>query len=394
MVASVASGEVRPAGEPSPGPVDTNRLTPNESPPAVAPPAEPPAGAGRAPRRSRWRIVWHVGVVLVAALSLQLLAPTLVLVYTSLVDVGRIHPLWLIVITACEAASFVCMWELTRIALRGGRWRDVARSQLVGNAASLVIPGGAATGVAVQMRILTLSGMQRTVVASSLPVVALLTTATVFAIPVFAFPAVLAIGTPPGELVLAVAFGAAGALLLGGVLATFLMATRPIEIVGTVLQETRNRLLPRRAPVHDLPQHLLHERDRIRRHLGQRWTSAVLMSLGKVGFDYFALLAALAAVGATPNPALVLVAFAAAQVLRMIPITPGGLGFVEAGLTGTLAIAGVETGHAVLATAAYRLVSYLLPVVAGAVAYVWFTVERRTAAPVGLGLYRFRRRRW
>jgi uncharacterized protein (TIRG00374 family) len=56
------------------------------------------------------------------------------------------------------------------------------------------------------------------------------------------------------------------------------------------------------------------------------------------------------------------------MVLGMIPITPGGLGFVEAGLTGLLALAGVQTADAVLAVLAYRLVSFWLPLPAGGVA--------------------------
>jgi putative heme transporter len=62
------------------------------------------------------------------------------------------------------------------------------------------------------------------------------------------------------------------------------------------------------------------------------------------------------------------------MVLGMIPITPGGLGFVEAGLTATLHLAGVSTGDAVLATLAYRMVSYWLPLPAGLIAV---TLHRR-----------------
>jgi uncharacterized protein (TIRG00374 family) len=56
----------------------------------------------------------------------------------------------------------------------------------------------------------------------------------------------------------------------------------------------------------------------------------------------------------------------------MIPITPGGLGFVEAGLTSMLVLAGVPAGAASLAVLAYRLVSYWLPLAAGAIAAVMF----------------------
>jgi uncharacterized membrane protein YbhN (UPF0104 family) len=64
-------------------------------------------------------------------------------------------------------------------------------------------------------------------------------------------------------------------------------------------------------------------------------------AVGNWGLDYLALVAALYAVGchapAEPRAARL----RAAAVLSMIPITPAGLGFVEAGLTATLVAAGV-----------------------------------------------------
>ena len=64
-----------------------------------------------------------------------------------------------------------------------------------------------------------------------------------------------------------------------------------------------------------------------------------------------------------------LLAFCGAQILAQIPVTPGGLGFVEAGLTAMLKLAGVPAGAAVLATFAYRLFSYWLPLPLGAVGF-------------------------
>jgi uncharacterized protein (TIRG00374 family) len=104
--------------------------------------------------------------------------------------------------------------------------------------------------------------------------------------------------------------------------------------------------------------------------LTSSWTEALLFTAGRWAFDYAALLLALAAVDAHPAPSAVLLAFCVAQALALIPLTPGGLGFVEAGLTGTLALAGVASGPAVVATLAYRLAVYWLPLPAGAVAYV------------------------
>jgi uncharacterized membrane protein YbhN (UPF0104 family) len=48
------------------------------------------------------------------------------------------------------------------------------------------------------------------------------------------------------------------------------------------------------------------------------------------------------------------------------------LGFVEAGLVGTLKLAGVPGPRALTATLLYRLVAYWLPIPAGGVAYLLF----------------------
>ncbi len=95
-----------------------------------------------------------------------------------------------------------------------------------------------------------------------------------------------------------------------------------------------------------LPERLLAQRNEVRSPLGTIWWKALLFALGNWLFDYFALLAAITATGSHPRPTLVLLAYSAAMVLAMIPITPGGLGFVEAGLTGLLALAGVGAANA------------------------------------------------
>jgi len=59
----------------------------------------------------------------------------------------------------------------------------------------------------------------------------------------------------------------------------------------------------------------------------------------------------------------------------LIPLTPGGLGFVEAGLVGTLTLAGVPAHDALTATLLYRLVAYWLPLPAGGIAYVLFRLR-------------------
>ena len=155
---------------------------------------------------------------------------------------------------------------------------------------------------------------------------------------------------------------------------------RPLIAAGRFVQAVRNRVLRKRPPLTGVPSRLIRERNEVTRVLGRRWWEALLFAAGRWVLDYLTLLAALTAVHADPRPSTVLLAFCAAQFLGTLPLTPGGLGFVEAGLTGTLALAGVPAGEAVVATLAYRLVSFWLPIPAGGVAAI---LHRRNYGSTG-----------
>ena len=61
---------------------------------------------------------------------------------------------------------------------------------------------------------------------------------------------------------------------------------------------------------------------------------------------------------------------------------PGGVGAIEAGMTGALVAAGVETSTALAGVIVYRFLVYLVPIIVGAVAYgAWRGLGRRTATP-------------
>ena len=64
--------------------------------------------------------------------------------------------------------------------------------------------------------------------------------------------------------------------------------------------------------------------------------------------------------------------------------TPGGVGVVEAGLTGALVAAGVSAPTALAAVIVYRLLTYVTPIVAGAALYVAWRIGVRSRTG-GLG---------
>ena len=315
--------------------------------------------------RLRRRIIW----LAVMGVSLYLVAPSLIDVFGSADRLNRIAPEWLLAMGALQAAALACVWILQRTALHTKRWRPVIASQLAGGALTKIAPAGGAVGAALQYRMLVEAGFDRGRSVAGITAVNLLTFAVVLLLPVLAIPAILR-GGVNRDLVEATLVGLAAFAVMMGLGALALARDTPLHFVGRSVQAVRNRLRRRATPRHDIPERLLHERDRILAVLGPRWKGALAATVGRWAFDYGILLAALASVGSTPRPALVLLAFCAAQVLAQVPATPGGLGFVEAGLTATLALAGVAAGDAVLATLAYRLFTYWLPLPLGLVGVV------------------------
>lgn len=73
----------------------------------------------------------------------------------------------------------------------------------------------------------------------------------------------------------------------------------------------------------------------------------------------------MAAFGYYVNPDALLVSYGLANVLASIPITPGGLGIIEAVLTSTLVGFGSPRAIAILGVIGYRLINFWLPIPIG-----------------------------
>jgi len=324
-------------------------------------------------------------MLLITGVSLYVVAPSLIATFGSLPQLEGVFPAWFVPIGVLEGLAFVCIWILIRVALATDGWFDVATSQLAGNALSHALPGGAATGGALQIRMLVRAGYPVATTTTALTAVGLLSTATLFVLPLLALPAILFGLAVSSELLRGAILAAvlAGFLLGGG---SVLLTSDPvIRGIGHACDWVLHRVRPNRPSSSSMADRLLESRNVVRKSLSASWKVALPASFGNQLFDFLALETCLLAVGAHVNLILVLLAFVAASALAMIPITPGGLGFVEAGLTGVLALAGVSAEHAVLATLLYRLFSYWLPLPAGLVASILFSRRHpgSTAPAVG-----------
>ena len=311
------------------------------------------------------RLLTRGGALAVTALALYLLAPSLLEVFSSWDQLSLLEYRWLLLVGSAQVVAWAFVWSLQRLVLQTQRWFPVITSQLAGNAASRVVPGGGAAGAALQFQLLRRAGLDTSTAAVGLAAVAVIQFAIVLGLPVLVLPSLLAV--PPLEprftsiAVSAVVFFALLLLLA----AAMLTSNRLLRLLGWTFDRAMARAPLLRPPTTPTFDRLMAHRDTLKRQFGSSWPKAMAFAVGRATFDYLSLIAAIAAFGVDARPALVLLAFATASWLGAIPITPGGLGFVEAGLTGLLVLAGVPAVESVSVAFLYRLFSFWLPIPVG-----------------------------
>lgn len=317
----------------------------------------------------------------ITAFALYGLLPRLLDMWDEIPKLREISIVWFVAMVLAETASYACAWQLTRVALPQVSLFVASTSQLTANAIAKVVPGGAAIGAGVGFRMLSVSGVERASAGAALTATSIISNGVLLCLPLVAL-ALSIVGAPIPSGMAHVAWGGAVLfVLLFAASFSLVRFDRPIRVLGGAIERIAGWVLRRlHRTGGPTAAGLVRQRDEMVASLGSRWHTALLLAVGNWLFDYFALVAALEATGSRPRLSLVLLAYAVAAVLAMIPITPGGVGFVEAGLVAMLTLAGVPGDEALLATLAYRIVSYWLPLPAGLVAQLAFRRRYTTGA--------------
>jgi uncharacterized membrane protein YbhN (UPF0104 family) len=107
----------------------------------------------------------------------------------------------------------------------------------------------------------------------------------------------------------------------------------------------------------------------------------LLGAIGYLFFDIAVLWATFSAVGHPPPVAALILAYTIGYVANALPI-PGGIGVLDAGLTGALLLYGASPVHAAAAVLVYHAVAFWVPSVGGLIAYGRLGV-RMSSAPSG-----------
>ncbi len=313
----------------------------------------------------RWGVTAFVLVLVIE----YLLLPELAGAGHALALLGRVNVAYLMLGTILEVASLVAYAQLTHTVLPpGGPSRNrLLRINLSSLAVSHVLPGGTAPGAGVAYRLLGESGVSGADAAfalatqgvgSALVLNAVFWLALVVSIPLNGYNPIYGIAAAAGALLLAL-FAAIVVLLTKG-------RHRVIEVV---------RRAADRVPFLDgeqLAGHVRRVADRLHSLIENRplLYRALVWAAANWLLDAASLWVFIAAFGRLVSPVDLLVAYGLANVLAVIPITPGGLGVVEGVLIPTLAGFGLSRGVAILGVLGYRLVNFWLPIPVGGAAYL------------------------
>lgn len=308
---------------------------------------------------------------------------------------------WLEIATLTIVAlwNLATYWLVMMAALPGSNVWQTMKVNQASTAVSNTLPGGGAIGVGVMYSMFTGYGFSPAAITLSILVSGIWNNFVKLGMPVVALAllaltgnvgSALLLGSLAGLGVLAVAIGAFAAVLRSEHLA------RRVGVrLGKIVDGARR--VVRKGPGHDLGEATVRFRRDAVGLVRTQWLRLTLTSLVSHLSLYLVLLLALRHVGIAENEVTsieALAAFAFVRLISALPITPGGLGVVELGLTAALVAAGGEEAGVVAAVLVFRALTYLLPVPLGLFLYVTWrkgSEERRrrletgaaSAAPTG-----------
>jgi uncharacterized protein (TIRG00374 family) len=248
-------------------------------------------------------------------------------------------------------------------------------------AISNAVPAGGAVGLGVQYGMLDSYRFGAGAAASAIAIVSIFNIFATLVMPVLGVLALLASGVVEGTYLLMAAIGilAIGVGVVG--FAVVLRSEHGARSVGRWADRLVNPLTRRlaRGRSVDLTGKLLDFRSSVVEVMQTRWVQVTLSTLLLQLTSWAVLLLALRGLEAGTGTVMVtwnesLAAFSFARVASFIPITPGGLGTVDAALTALLTRYGATSSQALAADLVWRAATFVPQVLLGALTFLWWRV--------------------
>ena len=341
------------------------------------------------PRSRRWAGWWWwfraVAFVALAYIAVQIVAANSAELAGASGYLEAASPWWIGFAVAAEALSYVNFTLLQRRLLGAGGLRiplvPLAAVSLAGNAITNSLPGGGAFATVFAYRQFRRRGADEALTTWTIVAFTALTAITLAAISILGLIIAGSDG-PVGGLAPLI-----GLLVVGPVIGVAILL-RPrllVPLVVPALRLSRRTVrYPRRDPgavVGRLVERLGTVKPRAR-----DWLFGLAFAGGNWVCDCMCLVVSFAAVHAGIPWRGLLVAYAAAQVVANLPVTPGGLGVVEGSLTVALVAFGGSTAQTVAGVLLYRIISFWIVVPVGWFAWLGLELAARRAGTPAPGL--------
>jgi uncharacterized protein (TIRG00374 family) len=266
-----------------------------------------------------------------------------------------------------------------------GFWRATVMTQAT-TAVANTVPGGSAIGIGMTYSMLGSWGYSRSRATTAVLVSGVWNSFIKLGLPVLALALVVLQGGAAGGRVIAALLGITGLVAAVVVFAFMLRSEQAAHRFGLLAGRVASRVLGwvRRPPVAGWELATVKFRARTIGLVERRWIPITVTSLVSHLSLYVVLLVALRDVGVSDAEvgwAEVLAVFAFARLATAIPLTPGGVGFVEGVLVTGLVGAGGDPDEVAAAVVVYRALTWALPILVGIGCYLWWRRRSWTTTP-------------
>jgi uncharacterized protein (TIRG00374 family) len=343
----------------------------------------PPAAASH---RSRTRLVVQgmLSLVLVVAIFYYLrkkFDPAQM--WAAITNMTWLEMAILSLLAAWNLCTYAFVWMAVAPGL--GFWRAMVMTQTT-TAVANTVPAGSAIGIGMTYGMLGSWGYSRSRSTTAVLVSGVWNSFIKLGMPVLALALVALQGGASGRRVVAALLGIAGLVAAVVVFALLLRSEEQARRFGLLAGRVASRglRLVGRPPVAGWELATVRFRGRTIDLVERRWVAITLWSLVSHLSLYLVLLVALRDVGVSDAEvgwAEVLAVFAFARLATAIPLTPGGVGFVEGVLFTGLVGAGGDRAEVAAAVLVYRALTWALPILVGIGCYLWWQRRSWTATP-------------
>lgn len=290
-------------------------------------------------------------------------------------------------VTTINLATFAPPWQ---VALPGLRFLQAMELTQASTALSIVVPGGAVVGAAGAYGMTRRWGFGMHDVVRAVTLTSLWNQLLNLAFPIVAMFLLTIAGEQTAALASVAFVGVAvfGIVVAGLVLV--LVSDRLAYDIGDVAARLANWALgkARRGPVSWAGRTFARFRDDAGDFLARRWPALTVASLAGSLTVFAVLVVSLRALSVPASEVSLVEGFAAWAVVRLvgsIPITPGGIGVIELGLTGALVGFGGNNAGVVAAVLVYRFLTVVPTLALGLVAgFTWRRNRPRDMAEAGV----------